>query len=135
MGETGNTNDTGRLEDAFTTVTELLGIVLDNDSSAFTKKQAKEFGKAFAILERHVKGYCSPHLPNVGSWADVKRALEAIPDTDATTTERFWDCECDQAYIHSEGDGKCSTCAKERETQPDSRLREIMLMLMKEAEL
>jgi len=69
------------------------------------------------------------------AWDKVRAALDAIPDTDATTTDRFWDCECEGAYIHDGGDTECSICGAVGFDQPPARLREIIGMLMSEAGL
>ena len=44
---------------------------------------------------------------------------------DGTTTEEFWDCECETGYIHSKTVGICDGCGTTTETQPDSRLYEL----------
>jgi len=44
---------------------------------------------------------------------------------DGTTTEEFWDCECDTRYIHSKTEPICDVCDITTETQPDSRLYEL----------
>ena len=52
--------------------------------------------------------------------------IEVIEITnDGTTTEEFWDCECDTGYIHSKTVGICDVCGITTETQPDSRLYEL----------
>ncbi|MFA7254352.1 MAG: hypothetical protein WC107_07455 [Patescibacteria group bacterium] len=125
-----------RLSDAFATMLELIGIMQDNDPDAFTEEQADDFSKAAGIVERHVKNYCTPKPRPVTTWADVKKALEAIPDTDATTTPFFWDCECDVNYIHDTDTEQCHKCHARLLDDPaptDSRLREVMLLLMEEA--
>ena len=42
------------------------------------------------------------------------------------TDTRFWDCECDEYYIHVKlGAGVCGTCGTKGKDQPDSRTSEI----------
>lgn len=63
-------------------------------------------------------------------WEVVKHALESIPDTDATTTEAYWDCECETNHIRYCGHPYCARCGAHRQDQPDSRLREVLLSLL-----
>lgn len=42
-----------------------------------------------------------------------------------STTNLFWDCECEKFYIHSAKEQKCSICEAERIEQPDSLVFEI----------
>ena len=35
-------------------------------------------------------------------------------------TEKFWDCECDENYIHDRALLECPRCKEEQDTQPDS---------------
>lgn len=70
------------------------------------------------------------------AWQKVKEAIEAIPNTDATTTEHFWDCECEHDFINSKEVFNCEECGiyePEVLNQPDSRLREVILMLIDQA--
>lgn len=72
------------------------------------------------------------------AWAVVKATLKAMPDTSATTTPFFWDCECDVNYIHDTDTGQCYKChvrLLDDPAPPDSRLREVLLMLIEEAGL
>jgi len=41
------------------------------------------------------------------------------------TTPLFWDCECEQEYIHPAFVESCPACGANRAEQPDSRLEEI----------
>ncbi len=41
------------------------------------------------------------------------------------TTPLFWDCECEQGYIHSCTEETCAICKATREESPDSRIDEI----------
>lgn len=55
------------------------------------------------------------------------------------TTEFFWDCECKEDYIHAKTPGgslddHCDECGANSEEQPDSRLNEVINMLMKETQ-
>jgi hypothetical protein len=70
------------------------------------------------------------------AWKNVIAAIEAIPDTDATTTSYFWDCECKEDFIHEAGDYHCDRCGieePERFSQPNSRLREALILMIKGA--
>jgi len=74
-----------------------------------------------------------PVRRHLGPWEAVRHALQNIPDADATTTPDFWDCECLGDYIHAKHDDDfCQNCHANRDDQPDSRLREVLLSLLKE---
>ena len=45
------------------------------------------------------------------------------------TTEYFWDCECENHYIHPKTEEKCSICNFEHHEMPDSRTIEVIKML------
>lgn len=63
--------------------------------------------------------------------AAVKAAIEELEDGDLpTTTPHFWDCECQDAYIHPKTVSVCPRCSAEAANQPDSRVNEVMLALL-----
>ncbi|MGH9158157.1 MAG: hypothetical protein ACRD1K_20495 [Acidimicrobiales bacterium] len=41
------------------------------------------------------------------------------------TDERFWDCECEERFIHSKGEALCEVCGARSDEQPDARVNEI----------
>jgi hypothetical protein len=41
------------------------------------------------------------------------------------TSVHFWDCNCENNYIHSKFETYCKTCGALCEEQPDSRIDEI----------
>lgn len=42
------------------------------------------------------------------------------------TTALFWDCECEEMYIHPSFQDVCILCSSCREDQPDARVDEIL---------
>ena len=47
------------------------------------------------------------------------------------TVDTYWDCECDKNYIHKKTDiTKCNRCNTIEEDQPDSRIGEVLSMLV-----
>ena len=50
-------------------------------------------------------------------------------------TNRFQDCECEENYIHPSSKDKCPICGAERDTQPDSRTKEVVDQFGKDTEL
>lgn len=42
------------------------------------------------------------------------------------TVEQFWDCECDEKYIHSKTQIECPVCGARADEMPDSRRDEIL---------
>lgn len=45
------------------------------------------------------------------------------------TSDDFWDCECDENYIHSKLIYHCPECGAEQDDQPDARIEEIETLL------
>ena len=45
------------------------------------------------------------------------------------TTEKYWDCECAQNYIHLKSKAECLICGARHDEQPDSRVNEVENML------
>ena len=41
------------------------------------------------------------------------------------TDSRYWDCECDENYIHGKNLLQCPRCKSYRDESPDSRVNEI----------
>lgn len=48
---------------------------------------------------------------------------------DKLTTPLYWDCECEEDYIHPKTESKCPVCGHFAEEQPDSRKVEVLAML------
>ena len=42
------------------------------------------------------------------------------------TTSLFWDCECEEDYIHPAFQGECVLCKTQREDQPSARVDEVL---------
>ena len=42
------------------------------------------------------------------------------------TTPLFWDCECEENYIHSCTEETCPACGTTREEAPDARVNEVI---------
>ena len=45
------------------------------------------------------------------------------------TTDTYWDCECEQNYIHAKNEQLCPRCHAIPGEQPDSRIAEVQVML------
>lgn len=58
-------------------------------------------------------------------WKILKPITQAIENPE--TTSDFWDCECEEEYIHHSGQPCCTKCGAIREDCPDSRLSEVKL--------
>jgi hypothetical protein len=43
------------------------------------------------------------------------------------TTEKYWDCECKDKFIHPKTQSQCNICGALAEEQPDSRINEILM--------
>jgi hypothetical protein len=42
------------------------------------------------------------------------------------TTPLFWDCECEEDFIHPASENECLRCSSQREHQPDARVDEVL---------
>ena len=42
------------------------------------------------------------------------------------TTSLFWDCQCEENYIHSLTEESCFACGATREEAPDARVNEVI---------
>ena len=47
-----------------------------------------------------------------------------------STTEHFWDCECETNYIHPKSVSICPRCGAVSDERPDSRTNEVFATLM-----
>ena len=48
-----------------------------------------------------------------------------LPDPAPRTNEEYWDCECDEKYIHHASVDECPVCGALRDESPDSHQAEI----------
>lgn len=46
---------------------------------------------------------------------------------DVKTTEKCWDCECKDNFIHPKAQVKCNICGAVAEEQPDSMINEVVM--------
>lgn len=54
----------------------------------------------------------------------VEKKVDKIIEIKAT--EKYWDCECDNNFIHPKIQIKCNICGAIAEEQPDSRINEVL---------
>ena len=52
-----------------------------------------------------------------------------------STTEQFWDCECEVNYIHPKSLLVCPRCGARQDDCPDSRTNEVFAALMARPEV
>jgi len=45
---------------------------------------------------------------------------------DIVLTSEYWDCECEENYIHTRSEKKCCICGAFRSDQPLARLSEVV---------
>ncbi len=45
------------------------------------------------------------------------------------TTEQYWDCECDEDYIHHAGQVECPKCGAVSFESPDAHVNEVIEQL------
>lgn len=44
---------------------------------------------------------------------------------DIQMDSKYWDCECEENYIHSKDEKSCKKCKAKQEEQPDSIAKEV----------
>ena len=42
------------------------------------------------------------------------------------TTDKYWDCECDNDYIHPKSQHRCEKCGASSEEGPDAHVLEVV---------
>lgn len=42
------------------------------------------------------------------------------------TTEKYWDCECEDNFVHPKTQKTCPICGTNSDEQPDSRVDEVL---------
>lgn len=55
----------------------------------------------------------------------MKAKADPWSDPNTVTNPAYWDCNCEDDYIHSKLESFCQRCNANREDQPDSRVREV----------
>jgi hypothetical protein len=63
-------------------------------------------------------------LKNVGLSKEER--MKILHDQKILTTEKYWDCECLNDFIHPKSQKKCGKCGVVEEEQPDSRVNEVL---------
>jgi len=83
-------------------------------------EQAGDEKLTYAI-EQISKLLNSCNLPN-----DLISCMESYVEKEVVTTEHYWDCECDEKFIHKKSDRlTCPVCGSAEDDSPDSRVREL----------
>ena len=44
----------------------------------------------------------------------------------ACTTDKYWDCECTDNYIHPKSQYRCEVCGARSDESPDSHAKEVL---------
>ena len=57
---------------------------------------------------------------------DTKKDTKNIRTIDIETTEKYWDCECKDNYIHPKSQIACLKCNTVAGEQPDSRVDDVL---------
>ena len=78
--------------------------------------------KKLALAEAEGRG----EFDDVDSTVEFEVVREKSCDGMATTDDRFWDCECEEHYIHPVSENRCSICGCEEVEMPPSRPNEIL---------
>ena len=56
-----------------------------------------------------------------------KAEKNKIKINEIETTERYWDCECKDDFIHPKTQTCCNICGAIAEEHPDSRINEVLM--------
>lgn len=59
----------------------------------------------------------------------VKDSILHELSTECVTIPTYWDCECEKDFIHPKTEKICIKCNCSEDTQPDSRLNEVVAHL------
>lgn len=59
--------------------------------------------------------------------AEIKSLASEVMN--AKAADMYWDCNCDENYIHPKAEETCTVCGAHQEEQPDSREFEINKIL------
>ncbi len=62
-------------------------------------------------------------------------AVKVVPSDDCITRPDYWDCNCDEDYIHQKSCDRCDQCEAVPDEQPDSHKTEVARMLAGESGL
>lgn len=62
--------------------------------------------------------------------ASAERISSVVRSNATQTTKYFWNCECERDYIHPRNTGFCDKCKTRREYQPNSRIDEVVKMMI-----
>lgn len=58
----------------------------------------------------------------------TEKEFETLQKTwEVKTTEKYWDCECKENFIHPKTQAQCYICGALAEEQPDSRVNEVVI--------
>lgn len=69
-------------------------------------------------------------ITNIAVKQELKFREDILVDElKIVTTPDFWDCECEENFIHPVYEESCPKCGHSREEQPDSRVNEVSAML------
>ncbi len=58
---------------------------------------------------------------------NIKLRIENVGNI--KSANEYWDCECNNNYIHNKGEFTCVLCNAISDDQPDSRVNEVKRML------
>jgi len=56
----------------------------------------------------------------------TKKDTKQMYKGEIETTEKYWDCECEDNYIHPKSQKACFKCNTIAAGQPDSRVEEVL---------
>jgi len=93
----------------------------DMEWSKWTDEQAREWiiGNEGSIQDRMIEIGWEVIDTLMVEEREVRSAIETTPD--------YWDCECEESYIHKKSDSlKCAKCGATQDEQPDSRVEEVL---------
>ena len=87
--------------------------------------------KKWKCIECH-KSFKKPKIIGNHTSAYKNKAL-VLPtnDDEVQTTPYFWDCECEDKFIHPKSVDMCLACGAASGNQPDSRVSEVVSAKLK----
>ena len=88
------------------------------------RKQMKLMERMADTMER---------VENILSTSLKLEPLKAKSSCQVETDPDWWDCNCEKYFVHPKYERSCSRCGAKRDEQPDSRVKEIPLVLLERA--
>ena len=103
---------------------EVVGGSLEDGKISYRYRNHKGYMKAEEESLAGIKA--TGGLQEVEAAIDRANCPAAFESDEPILTPLFWDCECEDTYIHSKEVTQCDRCDAHVDEQPESRLSEVL---------